>query len=151
MIRAAIATMRNNTGFCINFTKSIYPARKNTRVRKRHSCGACDSFTEIIRTEKKLEKVNEELNTRTDYESDSYLKVIEEKVGCAPLLLLDDVSSELDKTRTEYLFKSIEELGCQVWISTTGSVDLKIPKENHHFNIINGALNEVQDLDIEEQ
>ena len=79
------------------------------------------------------------------------LKVIEEKVGCAPLLLLDDVSSELDKTRTEYLFKSIEELGCQVWISTTGSVDLKIPKENHHFNIINGALNEVQDLDIEEQ
>ncbi|MDP7037954.1 MAG: DNA replication/repair protein RecF [Myxococcota bacterium] len=71
------------------------------------------------------------------------LKVIEEKVGCAPLLILDDVSSELDQTRTEYLFKAIEDLGCQVWISTTGSVDLKIPKENHHFNITNGALKEL--------
>ncbi len=36
------------------------------------------SFTEIIKTEKKLEKVNEDLITRTDYESDSYLKLIED-------------------------------------------------------------------------
>ncbi len=68
------------------------------------------------------------------------VKVIEEKLGCAPLLLLDDVSSELDKQRTEYLFKCIEELGCQVWISTTGSVELQVPEENHHFRIEQGAL-----------
>ena len=36
------------------------------------------SFTEIIKTEKSLEKVNEALTTRTDYESESYLKLIED-------------------------------------------------------------------------
>ena len=36
------------------------------------------AFTEIIQLEKKLEKINEQLATRTDYESENYLQLIEE-------------------------------------------------------------------------
>jgi DNA replication and repair protein RecF len=39
--------------------------------------------------------------------------------GEPPVLLLDDVSSELDPRRNEYLFDSLRELRCQCFITTT--------------------------------
>lgn len=39
--------------------------------------------------------------------------------GLLPLLLLDDVSSELDRTRNDYLMKYIAGIGAQVFLTTT--------------------------------
>jgi len=45
------------------------------------------------------------------------IEFIKEKTGSSPMLLLDDVFSELDKTRQEKLLKSIKN--CQTIIATT--------------------------------
>ena len=47
------------------------------------------------------------------------LRVIEARTGAVPVLLLDDVSSELDRERTERLFHLVGSLGAQVWVTTT--------------------------------
>jgi DNA replication and repair protein RecF len=47
------------------------------------------------------------------------LHVIESRAKLTPVLLLDDVSSELDRTRIEQLFTLVATLGGQVWVSTT--------------------------------
>ncbi len=47
------------------------------------------------------------------------LHVIEARTGAVPVLLLDDVSSELDRERTERLFRLVGSLGAQVWVTTT--------------------------------
>jgi DNA replication and repair protein RecF len=48
---------------------------------------------------------------------------IREKTGYSPLLLLDDVFSELDEKRRLSLFSAID--GCQTIISTTDAENLK--------------------------
>lgn len=47
------------------------------------------------------------------------LEVIEARTHTVPVLLLDDVSSELDRDRTERLFTRVASLGGQVWVTTT--------------------------------
>jgi DNA replication and repair protein RecF len=48
---------------------------------------------------------------------------IKEKTGQTPILLLDDVFSELDQTRQKHLISAIQS--CQTIITTTDSADLK--------------------------
>ena len=67
---------------------------------------------------------------------------LKERLACAPILLLDDVSSELDRERTEILFQLIDELGCQVWISTTGSTILPQNEGSKTFFVHDGHLRE---------
>ncbi len=47
------------------------------------------------------------------------LHVLEARTHSVPVLLLDDVSSELDRERTERLFSLVSSLGGQVWVTTT--------------------------------
>ena len=47
------------------------------------------------------------------------LHVIETRTRIMPVLLLDDVSSELDRERTARLFRLVETLGAQVFATTT--------------------------------
>lgn len=52
------------------------------------------------------------------------LKIVEleeltRRVGSVPILLLDDVSSELDRTRNRLFFQCLAELGGQVFLTTT--------------------------------
>lgn len=47
------------------------------------------------------------------------LDVLGAKVGKVPVLLLDDVSSELDRTRNRRLFALLAKLGGQVFLTTT--------------------------------
>lgn len=63
-----------------------------------------------------------------------------EKLGTAPILLLDDVSSELDAARTRHLFEVIQPLQSQVWISTTGAVDLPIVGPMQWIDVQDGSL-----------
>lgn len=52
------------------------------------------------------------------------LTALTRRLGHAPVLLLDDVSSELDAGRLARLFHWVAHAGAQVWISSTGSVAL---------------------------
>ena len=47
------------------------------------------------------------------------LHVLEQRTRVVPVLLLDDVSSELDRERTARLFALVETLGAQVFATTT--------------------------------
>lgn len=47
------------------------------------------------------------------------LEVLRARSGRTPWLLLDDVSSELDRERTERLFERIAKLEAQLWVTTT--------------------------------
>lgn len=72
------------------------------------------------------------------------LNIIKEIIGEYPLLLLDDVLSELDIKRQEYILKSIEEM--QTLITCTGIVDIKKHLKDQNikvFNVENGTINEI--------
>ncbi len=68
------------------------------------------------------------------------IKLIEEEKGILPVLLLDDVLSELDKDRQKFLINNIKNL--QVIITCTGVEDvLKNLSENCNiFNVSNGEI-----------
>ncbi len=66
------------------------------------------------------------------------IEYISETTGSTPILLLDDVFSELDEKRQEYLLKSIDQ--CQTFITTTAVGDLNSLKGIMKLNVANGAL-----------
>jgi len=68
------------------------------------------------------------------------LRYVEQQIGSAPILLLDDVSSELDSERTRLLFAAVATLSSQVWVTTTGAVRLPLPSDTQEFFIQNGML-----------
>jgi DNA replication and repair protein RecF len=47
----------------------------------------------------------------------SELALLEAERGEAPILLLDDVPSELDPERRQFLFETLSTLGCQTVLS----------------------------------
>lgn len=66
------------------------------------------------------------------------LDIIKEDTGEYPVLLLDDVTSELDKNRREYLFNKIS--GKQVFITCTDTDRINIHDNIDFFNIIQGKI-----------
>ncbi|MCH3965482.1 MAG: DNA replication/repair protein RecF [Clostridium sp.] len=68
------------------------------------------------------------------------LEIIKDKTGEYPVLLLDDVLSELDKSRQKYILSSIKKF--QTFITCTGINDIKnyIKKENQLFKVRNGGI-----------
>ncbi|APX71581.1 DNA replication/repair protein RecF [Companilactobacillus allii] len=69
------------------------------------------------------------------------VELIKEQVGDYPVLLLDDVLSELDQKRQTHLLSSIGN-GIQTFITTTSleDVDQKIVKNPNILNITNGKV-----------
>lgn len=70
----------------------------------------------------------------------SSLKIIKEITGEYPVLLLDDVLSELDVNRKRYILSTIS--GIQTVITCTGIKDLKdyIDDDTKVFNVCNGKI-----------
>jgi len=66
--------------------------------------------------------------------------LIATQLDCSPILLLDDVSSELDAERTKMLFSAIESLAGQVWLSTTGAAPLPIGPEAQLLDVVAGRV-----------
>jgi len=60
-------------------------------------------------------------------------------LGHDPVLLLDDVSSELDARRNGYLFDFLKENTAQVFITTTRPELIPIDKNILYFQIFNGS------------
>jgi DNA replication and repair protein RecF len=59
-----------------------------------------------------------------------------------PVILLDDVSSELDAERNTRLFDFLNSFDGQVFITTTDPAYLRIEGERQHFTIQHGVLTE---------
>lgn len=70
----------------------------------------------------------------------SALKIIKEITGEYPVLLLDDVLSELDINRKRYILSTIS--GIQTIITCTGISDLEdyLDNEAKVFNVSNGQI-----------
>ena len=71
------------------------------------------------------------------------LAIIKELTGEYPVLLLDDVLSELDTKRQEYILNSIK--GVQTLITCTGINEIKkyLSSENKIFEVSSGKLKEI--------
>lgn len=72
------------------------------------------------------------------------LQIIKELIGEYPLLLLDDVLSELDTKRQEYILKSIN--GIQTLITCTGITGMKRYLKGNNmkiFNVEQGSIEEI--------
>ncbi len=61
-------------------------------------------------------------------------------LGDAPVLLLDDVSSELDPTRNAQLFDFLQSVPCQAFITTTSPSHVLLARERLDFQIVAGAV-----------
>lgn len=59
-------------------------------------------------------------------------------LGSAPILVMDDVSSELDEQRCRMLFDVVHKAQGQVWVSTTGAVELPIAGDVHTVHVRQG-------------
>jgi DNA replication and repair protein RecF len=68
------------------------------------------------------------------------LAVITRAHGEPPILLLDDVSSELDATRNEYLFELLASAASQCFITTTHSGHVLLARDRADYRIENGRI-----------
>jgi DNA replication and repair protein RecF len=68
------------------------------------------------------------------------LAVIARAHGEPPLLLLDDVSSELDPSRNAYLFEHLEHGRGQCFITTTHARHVLLVSERHDYRLVNGRI-----------
>ncbi len=74
------------------------------------------------------------------------IEIIKEEIGEYPVLLLDDVLSELDNKRKGYLINHIQ--GVQTFITTTDDHDLNILTKNYNkkkFHIYEGKIGNITD------
>ena len=65
---------------------------------------------------------------------------IEERTQERPVLLLDDVSSELDSRRNEQLFQHISKLKAQTFITTTDRKHVHVGENRQDFSLVDGLL-----------
>jgi DNA replication and repair protein RecF len=63
-----------------------------------------------------------------------------EKLGDPPVLLLDDVSSELDPTRNAQLFAFLKSVRCQAFITTTHPAHVLLTEERKDFQVLSGVI-----------
>ena len=66
--------------------------------------------------------------------------VVQGRSGHVPLLLLDDVSSELDATRSEYLFDRLRRGGGQVILTTTRAAILPVGEDTLTLRVEGGVI-----------
>ena len=67
------------------------------------------------------------------------IELIESKTGESPVVLLDDVDSELDEGRAKFLFNVFAEKKRQIFISSTTRNDLW-PEESKIFAVLDGQI-----------
>jgi len=66
-----------------------------------------------------------------------------ETLGDAPVLLLDDVSSELDARRNAQLFEFLSSVRCQAFVTTTSHGYVQLPVEageRKDFSVVSGQI-----------
>lgn len=72
------------------------------------------------------------------------MRLLRERLGESPVLLLDDVSSELDATRNEFLFAFLREIECQCFVTTTHPRHVLVSENRLDFRVVRGRLEPVR-------
>ncbi|MBN2528784.1 MAG: DNA replication/repair protein RecF [Deltaproteobacteria bacterium] len=67
-------------------------------------------------------------------------RALTQSTGKIPLLLFDDVSSELDRRRNRHLFDFLQGMGGQVFITTTHRDYIHIEGERSDFSVTDGGF-----------
>jgi DNA replication and repair protein RecF len=62
------------------------------------------------------------------------------RVGRVPILLLDDVSSELDPARNQRLFELLADLGGQVFLTTTQPQLILLERDRVDYRVVSGVI-----------
>jgi DNA replication and repair protein RecF len=70
----------------------------------------------------------------------SEIRMVTERLGEPPVLLLDDISSELDQVRSRQLFEAVEGLRGQVILSTTEAGQIPAPPGTRFYDVAEGRL-----------
>lgn len=68
------------------------------------------------------------------------LSLLADRHGDLPILLLDDVSSELDPQRNEYLFEHLTHQAGQCFITTTSAHHVLLTRDRTDYRIENGRI-----------
>ncbi len=68
------------------------------------------------------------------------LSATREQTGIVPILILDDVSSELDPERNRRLFQTLASLGNQVFLTTTHPSFIRLEENRKDFEIQDGRV-----------
>lgn len=68
------------------------------------------------------------------------LDVLASRIGRVPILLLDDVSSELDRSRNRRLFELLSKLGGQVFLTTTHPEFILLERDRRDFRVEAGTI-----------
>ena len=68
------------------------------------------------------------------------LDVLSSRTGRVPLLLLDDVSSELDRVRNERFFARLRRMGGQVFLTTTYPELIRLDEDRVDFAVDAGRI-----------
>jgi DNA replication and repair protein RecF len=68
----------------------------------------------------------------------SEIGLIKEMLGKTPVLLLDDVTSELDESRKKFIFRLLKDFSGQVFITTTSKKEIQYDGEMKEFYIKDG-------------
>ena len=70
----------------------------------------------------------------------SEIQILKERFGASPIVLLDDVSSELDHERNKQLFDFLDEFDGQVFITTTDPKYLMIDDNKKLWQVSDGVI-----------
>ena len=70
------------------------------------------------------------------------LRELERRTERIPVVLLDDVSNELDTSSNRRLFALLTELGSQVFLTTTRATELGIDADRKDFWVQEGVISE---------
>lgn len=68
------------------------------------------------------------------------IRLLRDVHGAYPILLLDDVSSELDSQRNAYLFDFLDEISCQCFLTTTHPTHVRAAENRVDFHVLKGAV-----------
>ena len=68
------------------------------------------------------------------------LDLLTERTGRVPILLLDDVSSELDRSRNRRFFEMLSQVGGQVFLTTTHPEFILLEAERVDFQVDTGSV-----------
>ncbi len=68
------------------------------------------------------------------------MRLLRARQGDSPLLLLDDVSSELDATRNRFLFDFLRKIECQCFVTTTHEKHVAVTENRLDFRVFGGHV-----------
>ncbi len=68
------------------------------------------------------------------------IKLFRERTGVNPILLLDDITSELDSGRRSFLFNALSEFSGQVFVTSTEKKQVPVRSQVHTFLVDSGRV-----------